>query len=289
MNRLRAGYVMVRNPCCRHVVYRVELSPENVDCLFFITKDPEPMLKYLDEIDRMGYEYIFQVTMTPYGREIEPGVRNKDGIVDSFIRLSERIGKERSIWRYDPILFNDSVDVDYHKRGFSGLCDRLEDHTERCIFSFLDLHPKLGHHVRDGMLREVTDPEIESIGKVLAPIAEEHSIEMTSCCTRHDLSGYGIRKRGCLDGELMRRLEIPYEKCDAPLRDGCLCVRNLDIGTYDTCGHNCVYCYANRASDTSRSRRRYDPNSEMLAGHVERDDEIVRRNASAVTRLTDFL
>lgn len=280
---------MVRNPYCRHVVYRVELCPENVDCLFFITKDPEPMLKYLDEMDRMGYEYIFQVTITSYGREIEPGVRSKDGIIDSFIRLSERIGKERTIWRYDPILFNDFVDIDYHRRGFSGLCDRLEGHTERCIFSFLDVHSKLEHHVREGRLREVTSSEMESVGKVLAPIAEEHGIEMTSCCTERDLSGYGIRKRGCLDGELMRRLGIPYERCDVPVRDGCLCVRNLDIGMYDTCDHNCIYCYANTACDTFRSGRRYDPDGEMLVGHIERGDEIVQRKASAVTRLTDFL
>ena len=289
MNRLRAGYVLVRNPCYEHIVYRVELNPRDVDCLIFISKDPEPMFRYLDEMDRIGFNYIFQVTITPYGKDIEPGVRNKDNVIDSFIRLSERIGKERTVWRYDPILFNDSIDIEYHERKFSEFCGRLEGHTERCVFSFLDSYPKLEQHIREGKLRETTGSEMGSVGEVLAPIARGHGIEMTSCCTRQDLSKYGIQRRGCLDKETMRKLGIPYEIGSVPVREGCLCVKNSDVGMYDTCDHNCIYCYANTVSRDKRPKKRYDPNGEMLTGHVGKDDKIVQIKGSAVTKLTDFL
>lgn len=289
MNRLRAGYVLVRNPGYQRTVYRVELTPRSVDCIIFITKDPTPMLRHLDEIEEMGYRYMFQVTVTPYGPDIEPGVGDKDVITDSFVKISQRIGKDRMLWRYDPILFSDSFDIGYHEAGFERICMKLQGFTERCVFSFFDTHLKLEKYVKEGKLRETTDAEKDSVGERLRPIAERYGMEMTSCCTDRDLTAYGIRSRGCFDRETMRTLGIPYESASAPLRDGCLCVKNVDVGAYDTCDHGCIYCYANAGHDGRRRGRVYDPANELLIGHVGTDDRIVPVRGSVGTRITDFI
>jgi hypothetical protein len=288
MNRLRAGHVLVRNPVCKNVVYRINLDPKKVDCIVFITKDPGPMIRHLDEIDDMGFRYIFQVTVTPYGKDIEPGVRNKDEIKRSFIELSDRIGRRNIIWRYDPVIFGDGMDIGYHTKKFEELCSGFEGHTERCVFSFLDMYEKFRELPDGSCLRGVADTEKVQFAAMAGRTAESHGIELTSCCNSADLSEYGIRRRGCIDGETFRGLGIPYERCYAPLREGCLCVKNIDVGAYGTCRHNCVYCYANPGGG-SRGDRSYDVNSEMLTGHLEKDDNVVSLKGPSNSRLTDFL
>ena len=104
LRRLRAGEVLVRNPYRPGQLRRVPLSPAVVDAIVFWTKDPAPLLPWLDELDGMGYRYLFQFTLTPYGPEIEPGLRDKRAIVETFQALGRRLGRGRVLWRYDPIL-----------------------------------------------------------------------------------------------------------------------------------------------------------------------------------------
>ncbi|MBQ5397217.1 MAG: DUF1848 family protein, partial [Candidatus Methanomethylophilus sp.] len=104
MNRLRAGYCLVRNPMVANVVYRIDLDPKNVDAIIFVTKNPAPVIPHLKEIASMGHLPLFQVTITPYGRDIEPEVPFKADVADAFKTISERIGADRMIWRYDPII-----------------------------------------------------------------------------------------------------------------------------------------------------------------------------------------
>lgn len=285
MNRVRAGYCLVRNPIYRPVVYRVDLTRKNVDAFIFITKDPRPMMPYLKELGSMGYMYTFQVTITPYGKDIEPGVPFKADIADAFKELSARIGKDRIAWRYDPIILNDRIDVEYHRRKFGLLCRELEGYTDRCIFSFVDMYGKLSGR-KD--LRSVSHKEMDDLAQALAPIAAEHGIRLTYCCARRDLSAYGIEPAGCIDRRQMISLGIPFEELDTPLREGCRCVKNIDIGAYDTCDHGCVYCYANKADPEERSRRIYDPEAEMLFGTLESGDEIVELKGRSEPRLSDF-
>ena len=115
MNRLRAGYVLVRNPVSRAVVHRIDLSRENVDCIVFITKDPGPMAGHMKEVGRMGHTALFQVTMTPYHKDIEPYVRFKADISDSCEAISQTIGRDRMSWRYDPVILNRGISMDYHR------------------------------------------------------------------------------------------------------------------------------------------------------------------------------
>ena len=114
-NRLQEGYALVRNPVNPHQVSRVCLAPDQVDGIVFWTKNPIPMLEQLDRL--RGYLYCFQFTVTSYGADVEPGVPSKSRqIIPAFQRLSDRIGPERVIWRYDPILYSSTYTMDYHIR-----------------------------------------------------------------------------------------------------------------------------------------------------------------------------
>lgn len=93
LRRLRAGEVLVRNPYRPGQLRRVPLSPAVVDAIVFWTKAPAPLLPWLDELDGMGYRYLFQFTLTPYGPEIEPGLRDKRAIVETFQVLGCRLGR----------------------------------------------------------------------------------------------------------------------------------------------------------------------------------------------------
>ena len=286
MNRLRAGYCLVRNPVCKNVVYRVDLGPKNVDAIIFMTKDPRPIVPHLKDIGSMGYMYMFQVTITPYGKDIEPGVPFKADIADSFKEISDRIGADRMIWRYDPIILNDSISIEYHRRKFELLCRELEGYTHRCTFSFVDMYGKLGKW--GDKLRSVTFGEMDRMAEMMVPIAKKYGMKLSYCCAHHDLSEFGIEPRGCIDRQQMMSLNIPFEELAVPLRDSCRCVKNIDIGSYDTCAHGCIYCYANRADPGMRESKAYDPEGEMLYGSVNDDDTIVPLKGRDEPRLSDY-
>ena len=285
MNRLRAGYCLVRNPMVANVVYRIDLDPKNVDAIIFVTKNPAPIIPHLKEIASMGHLALFQVTITPYGRDIEPGVPFKADVADAFKAVSERIGADRMIWRYDPIILNDRIGVEYHRRKFELLCKELEGYTRRCTFSFLEMYGKL--HDRPE-LRSITFAEMDAMAEMMVPIAERYGMKLSYCCAKHDLSRFGIEPRGCIDRQMMRSLNIPFEEMDSPLRDGCRCVKNIDIGSYDTCLHNCIYCYANRRNKEQRRMKDYDPEGEMLYGSLSPEDTVVPLKGRDMPKLDGF-
>ena len=104
INRLKEGYVLVRNPYNKQQVSYINISKDVVDCIAFCTKNPQKIIPYLKMIDELGYKYYFMITITSYDQDIEPGLPPKLSIIKSFINLSNLIGKDRIIWRYDPIL-----------------------------------------------------------------------------------------------------------------------------------------------------------------------------------------
>jgi DNA repair photolyase len=287
INRLRAGYALVRNPVQRDVVYKVNLAPRNIDMLVFMTKDPRPIAGHLDEMTEMGIRYCFQVTVTPYGKDVESGVPFKADIVDSFKEISDKIGKDRIIWRYDPVIINDRYDIKYHSRKFSMLCDEFQGYTDRCTFGFVDLYKKLERLSEEEKLRKTNPSEIRQIGKMMSETVKGRGMQLNYCCADVDLSEYGISHKGCIDKDHMTSLNAPSE-LSPPLRDRCKCVKNIDIGSYDTCDHNCIYCYANASSDENRKRKVYDPEGELLFGTVKDGDRIVELSSRQVTRIVDY-
>ena len=115
-NRIKEGYVLVRNPYYPFQVTKYLLDPKVVDAIIFCTKNPEPMLGRIDQLS--GFSTLWFVTITPYGKEIEPFVPEKDQVLASFRRLSKAVGIDRIIWRYDPVFLSNNYPADCHIRCF---------------------------------------------------------------------------------------------------------------------------------------------------------------------------
>jgi hypothetical protein len=278
MNRLRAGEVLVRNPMQPKQVSRIELSPETVDAFVFWTKNPAAFLPYLQEIDAMGFPYYFLFTITPYDTNIEPGTPDKRLVIETFRRLSGMIGKERTVWRYDPVILTPELTPQWHVRAFSHLAECLSGFTERCILSFLDEYRKIKRRMRH---IPYTIPDREMMSELCGAFqdtAEKHGIGLFTCSEDIDLSYSGIEHSRCIDRELLWRITgaPPQQvKKDKSQRRSCGCMESRDIGAYDTCAHGCLYCYA--ASDhlnTSCVRNSFDPLSPMLCDR-QRENDII--------------
>jgi hypothetical protein len=271
-NRLKEGYALYRNPMNHAQICRVDLSVENIDGIVFWTKDPSPMMDQLELLDQMGYAYYYQFTLTPYGKEIEPYLRDKRDILDTFRQLSDRLGKNRVLWRYDPIILNDSFTLDYHKKQFAYLCKELTGYTDICTISFVDRYNKLSKKVKEQVIREITAEEMHYLAAELVRIAKPYRIELRACCETIDLSEDGIISAACINKEIMERAcghSITAKK-DKSQRSGCGCVQSVDIGAYNTCRNGCVYCYANHSETSiSKNLEKHDPKSPMLIGNID--------------------
>jgi DNA repair photolyase len=284
ITRLRVGSVWVRNPLNSCQISEIPLSAENIDCIVFWTKDPAPLLGYLNEIDGMGYKYYFQFTVTPYDKDIEPNVRDKKEIMLTFKELAERLGKERMVLRYDPILFTttDRYNLDYHVRAFTQMCEQLHEHTERVILSFFDRYRKIAGNIKASGMRELDINEMFAIGAAFSEIAGKYGLGLETCAERVDLRQFGIAPARCIDGDLIERI-IGYRISNKDVRDGnrehCGCMKCIDIGQYDTCIHGCLYCYANIAKDRAiENHRQHDPASPLLLGTLDETEIVKPRN-----------
>lgn len=263
LNRLRAGFVMTRNPFNAAQVRRVALSPDEVDCLVLWTKDPGPVLDRLDDLDALGYRYYFQFTLTAYEKELEPGLRDKQALLEDFRRLSERIGSHRVRWRYDPIVLCEGWDIPRHRAAFARLCTELAGYTEDVTISFVDEYEKL----KSPLIRSLSEGEMTALAGSFAEIAGVHGLPVKTCCEKLDLTGFGVKRASCIDGALVERLVgHPLKiKPDRGQRPGCGCVSSVDIGAYNTCPGGCVYCYASHSpTSVARNRLRHDPGGEFL-------------------------
>jgi hypothetical protein len=242
--RLKEGFVEVKNHYNSFLIKKISLQPEDVECFVFWTRNPKSFLKTLPLLN--GYPYYFLFTLTPYGSDLEPGVPVKSRIIDTFHRLSDHIGNGRVIWRYDPIIFNDTMDTGYHIRVFEKLSKTLAGHTSKCIISFLMQYQKTIRRLKNSSVREPSPEETAFLLESLIHIARTYDIEVTSCASETTLEKFGIKPNRCVDNELIGRLTgktIPYSK-DKNQRIACGCHESIDIGTYNTCGYGCLYCYA---------------------------------------------
>lgn len=277
LNRLHAGFVLTRNPMNHAQVSKIMLNPDVVDCIVFWTKDPLNMMNKLDAIDRPGYKYYFQFTLTPYGKSVEKGLRDKEEIIKTFCELSDRIGKDKVVWRYDPIIMNDMFDFNYHKEQFTRICSKLGKYTKQCVISFVDMYPKL----KTGILREISTDEMIELGKMISSVAKDFGITVKACCEKSFLYEFGIEQAHCIDRVLIESI-CGYSlnvKKDKNQRDSCGCFESIDIGAYNTCGNGCVYCYANY-SDVSvhNNIKRHNSKGELLIGEVGDNDKITIKN-----------
>ena len=274
MNRLRAGEVLVGEPYRPHRLRRYALTPEGVDAVVFWTKDPRPLLPHLDEIKAMGYRSLLQFTLTPYGADIEPGLEDKGEILAAFQALGRRLGRERVLWRYDPVLLTGAIGADWHRERFRALCERLSPYTDQVTLSFLDSYPG---RPMDG-LRAPDHREAAELAAYFGETARAFGLSAVMCCEAGDYTRYGIGRAACIDRERLERVcGGPLElKPDRGQRPGCGCCESVDIGAYDTCPTGCRYCYANRSPGrTAAGWARHAPDSPLLVGFPGPEDEII--------------
>ena len=224
MNRIREGYVMVRNPYNPSQVTKYSLSPGVVDCLAFCTKNPEPILKYLDELDI--YRQFWFVTITPYEKDIEPF--NKKGVLKSFIDISNLLGKDKVIWRYDPIFFTEKYNMDFHKKMFVKINEMIYGYTEKCVISFLDIYGFLKKRLSPlGIFAPTKEQKIEIAEFML----KNSKLSVETCSEDIDF----LKHTACIEGDSVHGY-----------REHCGCAKHIDVGIYNTCRFNCVYCYATK-------------------------------------------
>ena len=278
-NRLKEGFFYVRNPMNFHQISEIKISPDVVDCIVFWTKNPLPMMERLDELE--AYNYYFQFTLTGYGNDVERNLPNKKtSVIPIFQELSNRIGKEKVVWRYDPIFFSNRYNAKYHLKAFRSIAEALSGYTEKCVISFLDIYPKNKKNMDNLLSYDLSDSELRGFAKELSNIAKENHIKIGSCAEKIDLDEYGIIHNSCIDKELIEKIigcKLKINK-DKNQRIECGCVESVEVGTYNTCKNGCVYCYANYSAKSVESNfQKYDPLSPLLCGHIEKDDKISTR------------
>lgn len=270
-NRLREGYVLVRNPYNLTQVTRYRLDPSVVDLIAFCTKNPRPLLPYMDLLRPYGMYWF--VTITGFDRDIEPNVPPIRQVCEDFRRISELIGPDSMGWRYDPIFINEKYTVSMHLEQFRKIAKELDGYTHTCVISFIDLFQKVRRNFPEAMA--VSKADRLRLGEEMVKIAAEHGMTVRPCGEGDELENFGADCSGCMtidtyEKALGTRLQVPKKK---PLRKECACILGNDIGMYNTCLHLCRYCYANYDEQTVRMNyRRHDPKSPFLiGGHMPGD------------------
>ena len=273
VNRLKAGFVLVRNPFNPQSVTRYRLTPDVVDLIGFCTKNPAPMLPHMELLRPFGQ--FWYVTVTPYGREIEPHVPPKLQVLESFKRLSDVVGADSIGWRYDPILISEAYPVERHIKAFEYMAKALQGYTHTAVISFIDLYEKTKRNFPEA--RAVCEKDRLTLGKAIVDIGQACGMAIRPCAEGEELARFGADCSGCMtvamyEQALHQRLKVPPHP---PARKACACYLSGDIGAYNTCAHFCKYCYANYDAETVRANlARHDPSSPLLIGHLMPGDQV---------------
>ena len=260
INRIKDGKVQVKNPMNTHQISEINLSPDVVDCIVFWTKNPLGIINRLDELKR--YNYYFQFTLNGYGRDIELNLPDRDTLIKLFKDLSDKIGKNKVIWRYDPILINSKYTKEYHIQNFNEIANSLKEYTERAVISFVDMYAKTKRNMKSLSIKELSDAEAI------------------------DLSSDGIEHGCCIDKSLIEEIIGTKLKCgkDKNQREICGCVESIDIGAYNTCKNGCRYCYANYDGyAVGENIKLYNPDSLLLCSEMKPADKIYTKNRNIKT------
>ncbi len=294
MRRLRAGFCLWVNPF--NARQRQYVSFERCRAFVFWSKNPRPLMPHLDEIEAGGRTFYFQFTLNDYVREgLEPGVPSLAERIDTFQELSERLGRQRVIWRFDPVILGDGLPVEAVLDRIEALAGRLAPYTDKLVFSFLDMYNKTKANLKkvDASLRAPAPAEMQTFAEGLALRCRTvfpKRLVLATCAEELDLAALHIGHNRCIDPELLARLhpdlaerfgvnrvvQLPGSLTDLlkplttpetarpsappakkPAKDAgqrrlCGCAPSKDIGSYNTCLHDCRYCYANTSDNAVR-------------------------------------
>lgn len=299
INRFEKGYLKWKNPFNGIYSY---ISLNKARLIVFWSKNPKPLIKHLDYFDSKGIYYYLQYTLNDYYDEnLEPRVPDVNSRIETFIKLSEKIGKEKVIWRFDPFILTDKIGVNELLKKTENIGNQLKNYTEKLVFSFADI--KSYNRVRNNLRRlhinyqEFNERTMREIAAGLKELNRKWNFELATCAEQIDFKEYGINHNKCIDDDLMIKLfpedevlmdflgvktvsqnmlfedKTEYNKSkslkDKGQRQFCGCIISKDIGEYNTCPHLCAYCYANNIEkDVLNNYKIYrkNPNREMIKG-----------------------
>ena len=274
MNRIKEGFVYSRNPLFPKNVSKISLNPKDVDCLMFCSKNYKPILKYMKEINEK-YKIICHYTITAYGKDVEPYVPVINESIKNLIELSKIVGKEKVLWRYDPILLTEKYTVEKHLETFEYMAKQIAPYVQRGIFSFVEMYKKLDYNMPE--IIPFTEVDKIKIFKGIGEISKKYNLYIQTCGTDENYEEYGIHVSGCTTSEILEQANsVKYKNVKAkPMRKGCHCIPSRDIGAYDTCLNGCKYCYANKRPDLAKENvKLHDKNSPLLLGNIRENDKI---------------
>lgn len=274
LNRLKEGYVDVRNPFNPNLVSRIDF--DDVDLILFCTKNPIPIV---DKLGDIKIPYIFHVTITPYKDDIEPNLPSKSKIIEAVKKISTRVGIDNIYVRYDPIFISEKYNIEYHIKAFTKLCSLLKGYVKTIIVSFIDNYKNVRKNLPYLKYRSFTEEDYKLIGENFSKIAKDNNMVIQTCFEERNLTEYGFIKGKCMSKELAFKLTgKTYKKWQARKGNACNCVELVDIGVYNSCNHLCKYCYANYdESKVKENINNRDINSSLLIGHINSDDIIKPR------------
>ena len=272
LNRFKEGYLMFRNPAAPTTVHKVILDKEHIEGIIWCSKDYRPIIPRLHEITDK-FPSIFHYTVTSYGGDIESGL--KCGADNGVEQLSEIYGKERVIWRYDPIFLTDLYTKMWHITSFKFLAYRFSNSVDRVVINFISLYDKVKRHMPQLKLMSNED-KIELIQEFLK-YCNEYGLKLQTCGNGLQFKDLkGVEVTGCLDEHALNLMSIYPKQNKKASQWGCLCYPNTSIGEYNTCLHKCKYCYASSDFDKcDLNYKLHDPNSPLLIGHLNPNDHVI--------------
>lgn len=279
-NRIKEGFVLVRNPMNIHQISKIKLTPDVVDGIVFWTKNPVPMLNKLGGLKE--YMYYFQFTITPYGKDVEANLPPKNNeILIAFKRLSDMVGVDRVIWRYDPIMISERYPLEYHVRAFGKIAEELHDYTRKVTISFIDEDYRgVKSNIKELAPADFPISTQVELSSELAKTAHNYGLAIDTCAEKIDLQQFGIQHARCIDGNLFHKLLGRHLNAykDKTQRLECGCIASIDIGMYNTCRNGCLYCYANYSQNTAADNfMKHNPASPLISGEVNKYDKINER------------
>ena len=274
INRVEAGFVDVRNPFNQKLVSRIYFS--DVDLIMFCSKNPLPMI---NKLDILKVPVLFHVTITPYGKDVEPNIPDKRLIIEGVKKLSLVLGIDNVVVRYDPIFLSDKYNIEYHIKAFNKLCSMLNGYVKHIIVSFIDDYKNVRKNNNILKIKSFTKEDYKLLGESFSKIAGNNNMTVQTCAEEETLEKYGFIKEECLSHTLAYKLTgKSYKNWTSRGSKYCRCVNMVDIGVDNSCRHFCKYCYANYDENkVIENYHNHDVNSPLLIGNIEDNDIIKRR------------
>jgi hypothetical protein len=271
MNRIREGIVHTRNPFNKKQIKKTSLVPADVDAIVFWTRNPVPLIPALSELNERSFFYYFLYTITGYPVSLETKTPPLGEAINTFQKLSDIVGPDRVMWRFDPVVISRDTPAEEIQRLFEFIARALRGYSHKVIISFLNYYPKIRKHLQIAGVQETMElPAILNISKSLVEIAAIYGFNLQSCAQNINLNGLAIKQGSCIDGNFIEKFSHTFTNFnrDTNQRKECFCVKSIDIGAYNTCLHGCVYCYASRSEHLAmKNFSLHNPQSPFLVDY----------------------